>query len=173
MCDAGEVGRLWSKWIIMGSKTAQDTALQFKMLPAEVMDHVNNHEIVVNEEKGIYESPDLLMNELLKILKQLKDWMKYISTIDYDKDDIDTFVKLTKELRETIKVMGEFQGKLNKGNNVNVNVAMINQRYEQFTYLLMDEVCEDCRLKVLNLMDHLDEAGPKKIMEPIKITSST
>jgi hypothetical protein len=173
MCDAGEVGRLWSKWIIMGSKTAQETAFQFKMLPAEVMDHVNHHEIKVDEEKGIYESPDLLMNELLKILKQLKDWMNYISSIDYDKDDIDTFVKLTKELRETVKVMGEFQGKYSKGNSVNVNVAMINQRYEQFTYLLMDEVCEDCRLKVLNLMEHLDEASPKKIMEPTKITSST
>jgi hypothetical protein len=157
MCLAGEIGRLWSKDLILGKKNSQQAAAFFRMKPIEVMEHINKHEIVVDEETGTYESPDFYLNELLKLLKLLKDWMNYcVSSGQYSRQDLELAMKLNKEVRETLKTLGEFQGKMGHSSSTTINIDVINQRYMQITNLLMTEVCPECRLKVIDLMDQLE-----------------
>lgn len=154
---AGEIGRLWTRDIILGRKNILDASIQFHCSQAEVLEHINTHEILTNN-SGDYESPDFYMGELLKLFKMLKDWLNYcVQTDKMRREDYKIALQMIKETRETLKALGEFQGRLDSKSNVTVNIEMINQKYLQITNLLMNEVCDECRLKVINLMDQLDE----------------
>jgi hypothetical protein len=167
MCKAGEIGRIWSKDIILGRKSPQEAAVQFTMSVAEVMDHINTHEIIIDEEGGNYESPDFYINEVLKSLKAVKDWMTYCQlSSSKKKEDIDLFIKLNKELRETIKCLGEFHGRLGSKGSVTINIETLNQRYLAITNILNTEVCPECRLKVLKALEEIE------VMDVPKISSS-
>lgn len=167
ICLAGEVGREWTKDLILCDKQIPEASAFFKMSPEEVKDHIDNHEFEADEDVDALNDPEYFDRELLKLFRLFKDWMKYcISQGNPTKADVDLAVKLGKEMRDTIKTMGEFRGKLNRPNNVNVNVEIINQRYVALTQALTTEVCPECRQKVINLLDTMDK-------EPIKIISNT
>jgi len=70
---------------------------------------------------------------------------------------METMIKLIRETRDTIKTLGEFEGRLNRQTPVQINISMINQRYERLQDFLLNEVCDECRLKVINLMDELKQ----------------
>lgn len=163
MCQAGEIGRLWSRDIILGRKSPQEAALHFNMNVSDVMAHINSHEIVVDEEGGDYESPDFYINEVLKSLKAVKDWMTYTQLSSSKNKDVDTFIKLNKELRETIKCLGEFHGRLSNSSSVTVNIEALNQRYLMITNILNTEVCPECRLKVLKALEEIEAMDIPKI----------
>jgi len=59
------------------------------------------------------------MNELLKLLKMLKDWLKI--TVEQGKADkytIDNGIKLSKEVRLTLESLAQFQGQYDRTSNV-------------------------------------------------------
>ena len=123
---------------------------------SEVMEHLNTHELVVDDSKGIYESPDFYMNELLKLLKMLKDWLKI--TVEEGKTDkftIDNGIKLSKEVRLTLESLAQFQGRFDRTSNV--QLTQVNMKYMQLTTVLLSEVCDECRGKIIKV---LDEATP-------------
>lgn len=168
MCLAGEVGRLWSKDIILGRKSPTEAMAMFTMPMHDVMEHVNKHEIVIDEDGGTYESPDFYINEILKSLKMLKDWMNYCSlSSSKKKEDVELFIKLNKEIRETLKCLGEFHGRIGNQSNVTVNIALLNQKYLALTNILQTEVCPECRLKVIEAMETIEAT------EKPRITSNT
>mgnify|MGYP007088118007 CR=1 FL=1 len=168
MCQAGEMGRLWSKDIIIGHKSPQEAAVMFTMTVSEVMEHINSHEIVIDEDAGTYESPDFYINEVLKSLKAVKDWLSYCQlSSSKKKEDFEMFIKLNKELRDTLKCLGEFHGRYGSANNATINIEALNQRYVMITNLLNTEVCPECRLKVIKAVEQMDA------MDVPKITSST
>lgn len=166
ICAAKSVGHIWTRDIYNGSKSYQDAAHFFNIPIDDVMEHCNTHELIIDTTKcRDVNDPDFYMDELLSLLDMFKDWLQYCITSEHmTKSDLDMATKLGKEIRETIKTLGEFQGKLQRGSTINVNVDVINQRYMMITNMLMTEVCDECRLKVINLMDN---------MEPPKIVSST
>lgn len=168
LCQAGEIGRLWSKDIILGRKSPQEAMAAFEMQREDVLEHINNHEIITNDTTGNYESPDFYINEILKSLKMLKDWMNYCSlNSSKKKEDVELFIKLNKEIRETLKCLGEFHGRIGNSTSTTVNIAVLNQKYMMLTNVLQTEVCPECRLKVIEAMEQIE------IKEKPRITTST
>lgn len=168
ICLAGEVGRTWTKDLVLNDKEIHEACAFFKMTPEDVQDHIDTHDFEEMEDPAVLDDPEYYDRELLKLFRLFKDWMKYcITNGNPTKADVDLAMKLGKEMRETIKTLGEFRGKLNRNSSVNVNVAIINQKYMALTKALTTEVCPECRLKVINLLDSMEDP------EPIKIISNT
>jgi len=140
---------------MLGKRTLHDASLFFKVPISEVNEHVNHHyEPQVVE----LEPEDFYIRELNKILRQLKDWTSYyMKSSTITNRDMETMIKLIRETRDTIKTLGEFEGRLNRQTPVQINISMINQRYERLQDFLLNEVCDECRLKVINLMDELKQ----------------
>ena len=153
ICESGTVGRTWSRDVIMGRKSSNEMADYFGVSHQDVMVHLNTHELVVDEEKGVYESPDFYMNELLRLLKMLKDWLKFtVENGKTDKFTIDSGTKLAREVRMTLESLAQFQGRLDRSSSV--NITQINMKYMQLTSMLMSaEVCPACRQKIIAVLD--------------------
>jgi hypothetical protein len=164
LCECGSVGRNWSRDITLGKKSDVDAAVFFNMTPAEVQEHLDKHEIVVDEETGDYNSPDFYMNKLLKLLKMLEDWLQYqILDGGLDKTKVELGIKLAREVRLTLESLAEFQGRLNRGGgDTTIKLTQINIKYMKLTQALMTEVCEECRPKIIEILDE----QPREIAHP-------
>ena len=80
-----------------------------------VNDHVAEHEYMTGDERLIYESKDFYVRELAKIFNMLQSWLNYVIGADViSKQDLDMGIKLSREVRETIVKLAEFQGRLDK-----------------------------------------------------------
>lgn len=154
ICKSGEVGRTFCRDLILGKKNYVEVAQYFGITPQEVMTHVNTHEIVIDEATGKYESPDFYMNELLKLLKMFKDWLTFtIECGGLDKQKVDIGVKLAREIRLTLESLAEFQGRFDRGGNTTIQIGEINAKYMQLTNVLLMEVCDGCRGKIIKILD--------------------
>jgi hypothetical protein len=154
MCEAGIIGRNHTKAITMGTPGALEAAVAyFCMTPAAVMYHCNTHEIKVDEEAGIYESNDFYMDRILKLMKRMDEWFKYLEAHATDRESITLGLRLVREMRETTKSLGEFQGRLNANKNPIVQIETLNLQYNQLTNLIMTEVCDECRDKIILLLN--------------------
>lgn len=164
ICQAGAYGRTVSRDIILGRKSPHEAALRFKMTIEEVMVHVNDHEIIIDEDTGNCESPDFYMNKLLKLLKTFEDWLNYeIMSGGIDKQKVDLGIKLGREIRLTLESLAQFQGRLERGGSANIQIQQINMKYLQLTQVIASEVCDRCRPKLMAVLDSMSE--PKEICE--------
>jgi endonuclease III-like uncharacterized protein len=156
LCDAGDVGKLWTKELHLGKKNVHEAALFFKTGQNEVLDHINNHDEPDEPEEE--DSSDFYIRELKRLFKLQKDWIEYcIQSRDLQRQDIETLIKLSKETRETIRSIGEFEGRLNKQPQVSVNIAIINKQYDQMKRIFETELCEECKVRVIDQMDLIAE----------------
>lgn len=153
ICDARAIGRTWTRNIIMGNQTVGEAALFFNMDINAVNDHVNNHEIVENAETGQLTSPDMVMNELLRIFNNVRDWTDVVTRDGrLDRNTIDLCVKLSKEARETIKTIAELQGRFSETNSTQ-QITLIKNNYMMLTEVIVKGVCDKCRGKIVEVLD--------------------
>lgn len=158
ICDAGSIGRSWSKDLLLGKKTILEASIFFDCTQEDILDHINHHEIIVDVTSGDYESPDFYMNELLTLFNMMKDWVNLVlQSKQLDSRDMELGLKLSKEIREILKLLGEFHGKNDKSKDINVNIELINQKYMMITNFITKELCPECQLKVIDLMDQIEE----------------
>lgn len=161
LCDAGDEGNVWSKDILLGRKNIAEASRFFNTTNSVVLEHVNKHykpqdTVTGNSTSDCVKDRDFYLNELHMLLKQLKDWTNYcIRSSNMGTRDIELLLKLVKETRDTIKTLGEFEGRINKQSQVQVNIALVNQRYSAIEHFLLNDTCDECRLKVIDLMDSL------------------
>jgi len=166
LCET-KSGDTWSKDILLGKKTVTEAADYFMTSTDVVLEHVNRHykpdqptEHTDTDlpDPGMDDAAktDFYLRELHTLLKQLKDWTTYcIKSSDMSNRDIEVLLKIVRETRDTLKTLGEFEGRINKQAQVQVNIALINQRYREIENFLLTETCNECRLKVIDLMDKL------------------
>jgi hypothetical protein len=154
LCRAGNYGAAFTKDCILGRKTPLLIAQQFPpMTEADVMEHINKHQLVINEETGEYSSPDYYLNKLAKLMKQLDAWMKYSIELAPSHENVKLGLQVTKEIRGTLDQLAEMQGRKDSGRNVNVQIENMNVRYQQLTNIILQEVCGDCRSRIIKSLD--------------------
>jgi hypothetical protein len=72
-------------------------------------------------------------------------------------------IKLAREVRLTLESLAEFQGRLNRGGgDTTIKLTQINIKYMKLTQALMTEVCEECRPKIIEILDE----QPREIAQP-------
>lgn len=155
MCDAGQFGNMWTKMVFLGEKSIEDAARMFNMEPADVMEHVNNHEIrkVVTEEGDEeYESDDFYLSKLLSTMKYLMAWVEFVGKSEtVDKSAVDMLTKLTKESRETVKTIAEFQGRRDTV-TTKVQIDSMETKVLNLTNVLLQEACPTCKAKMMEVL---------------------
>lgn len=154
LCKAGNYGAVHSKDVILGRKSPLQVAQCFPpMTEADVMEHVNTHVLVINEVTGEYSSPDYYLQKLATLMKQLDAWMKYTIEMNPSPENIKLGLQVIKETRGTLSDLAEMQGRKDSGRNVNVQIENMNVRYQQLTNIILQEVCGDCRNRIIKSLD--------------------
>ncbi len=157
MCEERREGAKWTKDILMGLKSPKEAAVHFGMSVEQVNDHVNDHVYMTNDERLIYESKDFYVRELAKIYNMLQDWMQYVIGADtITKQDLDMGIKLSREVRETIVKLAEFQGRLDKSAGATEKMLKLERQYIKLTSDIVAGVCPECQLKVLDVIHDLE-----------------
>lgn len=153
LCRAGQFGLVWTRQIMTGDKTIEEAARFFKMAELEVMEHINEHEIRKDDpNKDVYYSDDIYMGKLLKSLNYLDTWINFVASEEPSKSTIDSLVRLTKEIRETVKTAAEFQGRLDTSTKI-LQVDKLETKILNITNLVLEEACPECRAKIVGLLD--------------------
>ena len=149
---------------------ARDLAVHFNMTEEEVMDHINTHELVVSIQqtpsgdlKKRVSSPDFYLDELGTLYGAIKDCFEHINQDqdNYDSVKIQQLTTLNKELRETLKVMAELQGRLKGPGDAQNKVLKVEGNLNVITDLLSGGIlcphCEEKVMKKLEKVEHLLE----------------
>jgi hypothetical protein len=160
MCVAGHLGATWSRDIILGKMSPVELAQTLRISVNEVMEHVNDHQIIFDEEKQEYSSPDYYLGKLVTMIKTLDGWMKLFAETSNDREAVKVGLQVIKETRATLEVMAELQGRVDRGKSVNVQIETMNVRYQQLTNIILQEVCEGCRQRIIQLLDTQVSAMP-------------
>ena len=149
---------------------ARDLAVHFNMTEEEVMDHINTHELVVSIQqtptgdlRKKVSSPDFYLDELGTLYGAIRDCFEYINQDQdsYDSVKIQQLTTLNKELRETLKVMAELQGRLKGPGDAQNKVLKVEGNLNVITDLLSGGIlcphCEEKVMKKLEKVEHLLE----------------
>lgn len=165
ICDDKKEGLEWTKNLISGKVRPIDVALHYGMDINEVIDHKENHDIntaLVHVQKFSekIQDPDYLYDKVGDIINRIEKWIDL--TIDMNDDDprtIDRGTKLIKEMRETLKLVFELEGKFNKGDTYHQQFIQIQGDYNQFTGMVLDTACPSCQKKIMEKIHNLKRLG--------------
>jgi hypothetical protein len=162
ICRSGAIGMKFTRDFHTRPEIhARDLAVHFNMTEAEVMDHLNSHELVVsietNEVTGALRkrvnSPDFYLDELSTLYTAMRDCFSWVTRDgeEYDVIKIDQMTKLNDAILKTITKMAELQGRL-KGPG-DANNKTINNKIEGDMTILIDTIsggvlCDRCQEKV-------------------------
>lgn len=164
ICSAGPFGAQWTRDLLMGTKTPEEAAKRFKMPVAQVMVHVTEHQIVTqNKETGDIESDDIYVSRMVKLLKNMQEWVDYLMKADeINKGTVDSLTKLVREIRTTLVTVAEFQGRTD-GNRTKTKVESLEITMFNLTNMLIKEACPICRAKVIEVLE--TQTGTQELLE--------
>lgn len=155
LCNSGQYGARWTAELKLGTKKVSSAAVEFNMSIEDVLDHINNHDTPTENVNlcELLEDPQFFYRELLMLHVRLKDWMAFMmETEEFGVANIDRGIKLIKEIRETLKLLAELQGKLNKGDTYHQQFIQIQGDMKIFRNSVLELVCPDCRKEILRAM---------------------
>lgn len=184
LCHNVTEGQEWVDLVIMGKKTPSQAAHHFGVTVDAVMEHIYEHTImgmITDENRTPPRDPgdapgttigakgavgeaiaedgsislDFYSNEIMHILAHLKRWARSLALHQASSTrDIDTGLKVMRELRLTVESLAEFQGRLasHKISNMTVNIDTMNMRYMNITNAIRTELCPTCRQKMLEVI---------------------
>ena len=156
MCERRREGRLWTQDVLIGRRSPTECAQFFDMDVDDVMEHVNDHEFLTEEERVIYQSQDFYVKELANLYAQVDQWLKYVTrSSEIERHDIDMGIKLTREIRQMIVTLAEFQGRLERGGSSAARLDNIEQKYFKLTSELSTRLCSQCQAEVLTIIREL------------------
>jgi len=79
--------------------------------------------------------------------------MKYSVEMNPSPENIKLGLAVVKETRGTLDQLAEMQGRKDSGRNVNVQIENMNMRYQQLTNVILQEVCGECRNRIIKSLD--------------------
>ena len=160
ICQAGAFGMKFTRdFHTRPDVHARDLAIHFNMTEEEVMDHINCHELVVSvqptttgELKKKISSADFYLDEISTLYMAIKDCFEFINQDreNYDSVKIQQLTTLTKDLKESLKLMAELQGRLKGPGDAQQKVLQV----EGDMTILLDTLsggilCDHCTEKVM------------------------
>lgn len=172
MCQSKAVGMKATRdFHVRTDVHARDLAVQFNITEDQVMDHINNHVLVVSVDEGIdgkakknISSPDFYLDELSILYTGIKDcyeWINRDNENGYDVIKVDQLVKLSSEILKILSKMAEFQGRLKGPGDIQSKVLQVEGNLNLiFNILSSGILCPCCEEKVmaeLGKIEHLLE----------------
>lgn len=167
MCMNQSLGASWTQAIIRGDKTSVEAASALKMSIEDVDKHVYKHTTpqtirLVKSTKS--RDKDSFLDQLDGLNDKLNASLEEIML----KPELDTrqLTGLTKEIRETLKLLAEVAGVIGADNSAAMqkNLTEMQQKYLTLTGLILEEACPLCQQKIVaRLKGEQGEKGAKQI----------
>jgi hypothetical protein len=159
------IGLEWTQKLQNGEILPVDMALQFDISISKVNEHMLNIDGSHNMDTAIerrakfselIQDPDYLLDEIHYMMNRIHHWLESLDETDPDSVTIKQGTTLIKELRETVKLVYELQGKFNKGDTYHQQFIQIQGDYNQFTNAVLEaNLCPGCTDKILKITDNL------------------
>jgi len=127
----------------------------------EVYRHINHHELMVihdveaNRQTRELSSPDFILNELSTLYSAVYECFQDIRANETDGVKIDQITRLSKELRETIKQITDYQGKTGQKSEREMKIINIEGNFNMLVDVISGgTLCPHCQAKVLEKLDN-------------------
>lgn len=168
MCMKQALGDSWTESIIRGDKTSVECASAMKMSIEAVEKHVYKHTStkavrVIKATKS--RDKDSFLDQLDGINDKLNVALDGIML----SPELDTrqLTGLTKEIRETLKLLAEVAGVIGADNSASMqkNLNEMQQKYLTLTGLILEEACPVCQQKIVARLKGEQYAEKRKEIE--------
>ncbi len=153
ICKEGMLGLQWTRNVVLGKIAVEKMAKHYKLDVAEVMEHINKHEIKKLDDGTLF-SDDFIFNELLLVLSGMKKYFDQVieSDIEASPQLIMMITRLVREIRETLLSIATLQGRIGAGQS-NERIKIMEQRVLNITNVILQDTCPECREKIVRLIE--------------------
>lgn len=166
ICNGNKRGILWTKDLQSGKKKVHEACIEFSMTPEEVYQHMTSHAILDIDQipeddiTRILDDPAFFYKELYELFTTMKDWLHFTMEVErLDRTTIDTGLRLMKEIRETLKLIAELQGKIKKGNTYQIQYNQIQGDFNVLIGTVLSNACDDCQKTILKAIEQNKQLG--------------
>jgi hypothetical protein len=131
----------------------------FHMTESEVKEHLNKHDIVIttdakDPDRKQLSSPDFILNELTILYSAVYDCFVDVRNNETDSVKIDQLTRLTKELRETIKQITDYQGKTGHRSESETKIINVEGNFNLMMNIVSGgRLCPECQRLILEEME--------------------
>jgi len=149
------VGLKWTVDVLEGRKTVKQMAEFFGVTVNEAWEHVEQH-VTADQLREWGRGDDQFVSKMQKMVQVLEDYVDLLAAdLSPDVGRIKALTAVVRELRGTLMDYAELVGRIQRG-QVIVQVQQIEQKVQQLTMVVLEEVCPECRERILK---RLEEVG--------------
>ena len=151
LCALGnELSESYRSKLIFGELDAGSVARTFNMSVAEVMRHAYDHGSPIDVKTLGFDYYDQRMRS---IFRKFNDWMNVILEESTPSErTVKMASSLAKELREILRLMGEFEGKVGDS-KYKQQAEDAERKLRIVTDVILREACPTCKLKLMRALE--------------------
>lgn len=153
MCAKKLIGKKWTNWVLTGERTSVECASAFHISIDEAEEHIYKHAANAVEVVEVVERATLDKHYFLTQLDDINIKLQEALEVINEDVDLDTrkLTSLTKEIRETLKLLAEVAGVIGADNSAQMqeNLTNMQQKYLTLTGLILEECCPVCQQKIV------------------------
>ena len=147
---APELAEDYRKRIMMGELDPRILARQYEIPLELVMEHAYEHGEPIDLQSYGFEYYEARMK---LIFRRFDDWMTIITnTYSPDESSVRMATSLSKELRENMKLLGEFAGKIGMA-RYEKELIDLRYKFEKLSAIILTESCPECQSNMLEAME--------------------
>lgn len=152
-------GKRWSEALSKGRKTIREAAAAFGMTKEDIEEHLYKHQPVwIDEPSAIIETSnkDYYIKRLAQMGEDLHEMLEDV--VDFNGTNPETIrsvTTLTREIRETLRLLGEITKVLKDDEAQSAIMAMeeMKRHCMNFSTIVVTLACEDCRNKIVKALE--------------------
>lgn len=128
------------------------------MTPEAVNHHIYHH--VDHEANPSPDHPEYIRHKMNKFANILELWFDgMVVDGNLDRSTMEMAMKLIKEIRENLKIIGEMDGKLNRV-DPKIQIINITNDVKKLTNVIMMDCCDECRPKMISAVEQMQITMP-------------
>lgn len=151
-------GDRWTEALALGNKSIKEAMIAFNMSKADVEEHIYKHAdsfIPATDTARSYDKEfyirrlDQMGSDLNSMLEEVMD------TGRVDSESIRSATTLTKEIRETLRLLGDITKVISDDNTATLerNIMDMRTNYLTLTNIITSKVCPECQKKILEAIE--------------------
>jgi hypothetical protein len=151
-------GDRWTEALALGNKSIKEAMIAFNMSKADVEEHIYKHtdSFVEGQQVGRTYEKDFYIKRLDQMGSDLNSMLEEVmSSGRVDSESIRSATTLTKEIRETLRLLGDITKVITDDNTAELerNVIDMRNNYLTLTNIITSKVCPDCQKKIIEAID--------------------
>ncbi len=157
LCQDKRGGR-WSEALALGNKTIKEAQVAFNMSKADVEEHLFKHtdSFTGAKENNRTYSKDFYIARLDQMGSDLNSMLdEVMGSGRVDSESIRSATTLTKEIRETLRLLGDITKVITNDNTAELeqNVLELRNILLTLTNTITNKACPECQKKILETID--------------------